>query len=254
MLIDDRDGLTTRLQAADPVRAETAALPDPEGPDGLRILTRARQRARRGRMRRLVVIPAVAAVVMGGATAGGVSLLRNDGHVADASGVECVEPLVDDGVRTHSPEVIKDPVEFCLGSWKAFYDFEPTGDVTACAPADDRELVRVYVGGREVCEAHGEIVYRGPTDEQRRLARFQDALDRELMRPYPEKPRLSEIGAMVEDLLADHDLTNWSVAYGPEDYPSINGWGCFGGGDGWSFCSAYDQPGRTVVIGIKSED
>ncbi len=253
MLTDDHDELTTRLRAADPVRAETAALPDPEGPAGLRILTRAHQRARRGRLRRLVVIPAVAAVVMGGATAGGVSLLRGDGHVADASGVECVEPLLDDGVRTHGLVVIKDPVAFCRDLWEAFYGFEPVGDVTACAPADGEGLVRVYVGGREVCETNGAIAYLGPTDEQHRLSAFERDLRYELLEPYPERPSFAEIEAMVEDLLTEYGLDRWSVK--PLNENAL-GTDCYGGDTvgptGWCFATTYDEPRRTLFIGTES--
>ena len=247
---DDHDELTTRLRAADPAR--TATLPDPEGPDGLRILTRARQSARRGRTRRLVVIPVMAAVVMGGATAGGVTLLRGDGHVEDSSGVQCVEPVFDDGVRTHSPEVINDPVEFCRRSWEASYDFEPPGEVTACAPADDEDLVRVYVGGPEVCEEHDEVLYLGPTDEQRRLSRFQRDLRYALLEPYPERPSFAEIATLVEEKLAEHDLARWSV----RPLEGRGGTTCYGGDTtgptGWCFALTYDYSGRTLLVGTES--
>jgi hypothetical protein len=207
---EDLDAL---LRDTDPVHTE--ALPDPDGPAALRIRTQARQRSRRGRMRRLVVIPTAAALALGGATAGAMTLF-GDGHTTDSMGVECVHPS---GARAelgglNAAEIV--PAEACREFWEGSAAGSVPGPLTECAPSDGRGGVRVYAGGPEVCEQQGEIPYAGPSDEQQRFALFRaEAHDRFDALDCPSRP---EALAVIDELLDEYELTRWTrTESGPED-------------------------------------
>jgi hypothetical protein len=234
--------LDALLCGADPVHSE--ALPDPDGPAALRIRTQARQRSRRSRMRRLVVIPTAAALALGGATAGAMTLF-GDGQTSDSMGVECVHPS---GARAqigglNAAEIV--PAEACREFWEGSAEGSVTGPLTECAPSDGQGRVRVYAGGPEVCEEQGEIPYAGPSDEQQRLALFRaevhdrlDALD------CPSRP---ETLAVIDELLDEYELTGWTrTESGPED-GRTEVWEFFGEGECFVGLSYVEQDREILV-------
>ncbi|TDC67931.1 hypothetical protein [Streptomyces hainanensis] len=210
------------LRGSDPVRDE--ALPDPEGPDGLRVLTGARRRAGRSRLRRLLVIPSAVAVTMGAATAG-VVLATGGGAVVDSTLVRCMAP--ESGYRivpeddplpymnTEFNAATDDLAEVCrwtlieAGSGDSLLADTP---VTPCV--DDAGLIIVRPGGTGVCAENDEVLYVGVTEEQQRLAEFRLALD-ETYRNVECFP-MAEFPAVVDRLRAEHDLSGWTVRLSDE--------------------------------------
>ncbi|UCM89255.1 hypothetical protein [Streptomyces marincola] len=204
------------LRNADPAR--DAALPDPEGPEALRIRTRAHLRSRQSKVRRLVVIPAATALVVGGATAGAMAVFGN-GEVSHIGTVECYSDSGLQGtVMSYNPTSYG-PERACgeMGDL-------PEGDqLTACAPVDGRGAIRVYEGGEEVCAEHDLVLYSGPTDEQLRLGDISNALYALEMDPHA-CPSLTETQALLRDVLDEHGLNDWRVVEGTaKDYPSGHG-------------------------------
>lgn len=219
MRIDSDEGFETLLRGADPVRTE--ALPDPEGPVAQRVRARAFQRSRRVRMRRLMVIPAVSALVVGGVTAGALAVL-GEGEVSNSQSIECIGDdglqgtVVANNVTSHGPE------ESCA----EMGDLPEADELTACAPRDGQGVVRVYEGGPEVCEEHGEVAYAGPTDEQRRLGEFRLALRERIGQVCPS---IEEAKAAINETLDAHQLTGWTITEGGfQEFPqftSMEGYG-----------------------------
>ncbi|WP_052849055.1 hypothetical protein [Streptomyces avicenniae] len=205
------------LRAADPANGATP--PDPEGPEALRILTRARRDARRGRLRRLVVLPAAVMLSMGTATAA-VVLVTDDSTVVDSTVIGCVapggglDPVEGDrydparGVYSEFNAVSSDPVDTCrtlLPSVGA----ELADDVQLTPCVDASGTVIVYPGAAGVCAEEGAAPYLGVTPEQRDLAAFRIALDASFRQDgcLP----MAELQGVVDELQARHGLSGWSA-------------------------------------------
>jgi hypothetical protein len=219
----------------------SCAAPTRYAPKLCRIRTRAHQRSRLGRMRRLVVIPAASALAVGGATAGALALM-GEGHASDSLSVRCVLPSADEFDITGANAVKDDPVELCRDLWN-YPDFEPGPDqLTACAPRDGQGVVRVYEGGPAVCEEHGEVPYAGPDDEQRRLALLRTEVAKYLDTPRCQ-PR-HELEATLQELLDEYQLAGWTVANADSGGEYV--WEPF-----WSGCGsvAYDEQHKKILLG-----
>ncbi|MDT0317874.1 hypothetical protein [Streptomyces millisiae] len=212
------EGLETVLRAADPVRDER--LPDPEGPAGLRLLTTARRRAGRSRLRRLVVIPTAVAVTVGAATAA-VVLATGEGAVTDSTLVRCVAP--EGGYR---PFADSEPLPYMNTDFNAATDdlaavcrdvlTDETGasvvadtQLTPCVNGEG--LIVVRPGPTAVCAENDEVRYVGVTEEQRRLAEFRLAVENSIGYGEGECLPMTELPALVDRLQAEHGLTGWTV-------------------------------------------
>ncbi|MFD5316885.1 hypothetical protein [Streptomyces sp. NPDC127098] len=208
----------TVLRAADPVRDER--LPDPEGPAGLRLLTTARRRAGRSRLRRLVVIPTAVAVTVGAATAA-VVLATGEGAVTDSTLVRCVAP---EGGFQALPELdplpyintdfnaaTDDPVEICRGLLTEASGESVLADIPVTPCVNDEGLIVVRPGATSVCAENDEVRYVGVTEEQRRLAEFRLAVENSIVFGEGECLPMTELPALVDRLQVEHGLTGWTV-------------------------------------------
>ncbi|GAB2910636.1 hypothetical protein [Streptomyces mayteni] len=206
------------LRGSDPAR--DAALPDPAGPDGLRILTGARRRAGRSRLRRLLVIPTAVAVTVGAATAA-VVLATGEGAVVDSTLVRCMAP---EGL-SYSPYPAYGRYDYTTTDFNPVTDdyslicasglYEEDGgepalvDVQLTACVNDEGQIVVRPGGTGVCAENDEVLYVGVTQEQRQLAEFRVALE-ETTRLGQCTP-MTELPALADRLQAEHDLSGWTV-------------------------------------------
>jgi hypothetical protein len=238
------DDLNRMLRDSDPIgKRGLVALADPDHPAARRVLAQAR-RLRRRRVRRIALVPVVA-VALAGATAATQAWIAGDGegHALDTTAVDCVQP---EGSSTHIGFDIRSetPIEACQRMWPEMFGEPAPSPLVACVDSSIQGSIKVYRGGPEECARHRADPYAGPTDEQLRFAEFRAALEArfagETCVPYPD------LQAAIMELLAEHDLTGWVT----EDYwnldgpvPPVSAQPCVG-------VSFYDEPDRTVVIGV----
>jgi hypothetical protein len=237
MLSDDE--LDRMLRGSDPVRGgRRLGLADPGGPAGLRVLTAVRRRVRRSRIGRMAVVPAVA-VALVGATAATQAWIAGDGegHALESIGVTCNHPSEPWDAGVHFDILSETPVEACERQWQEMFGTPAPSPLVACVDSVGHRI-EVYQGGPEQCARNRSDLYAGPTAEQLRLARFRADLEGrfagETCVPYPE------LRAAIVELLAERDLTGWTVEHVQTAEPASE--------ESCVQIGYYDEPNRTVVV------
>ncbi|MBC6458261.1 hypothetical protein [Actinomadura sp. HBU206391] len=206
MLSDEE--LERRMRHADPTRSTHLA--DSDGPMATRILAQARRRSQRRRVRLIVAVPLAALAVVSG-TAGTYAWVAGDGkgHALDSNTVDCENPARNGAGGIHFDAAQDDPVRACREAWPRFFGAPAPDRLTACVDSSPQGSIKVYPGGRDQCALHRAAPYAGPTDEQRRLARFRVELnDRFAHRGCTS---YSETRKLIKALLAEHRLTGWTL-------------------------------------------
>ncbi|KAB8171033.1 hypothetical protein FH609_000945 [Streptomyces sp. 3MP-14] len=236
---DDTERLETALRAADPLR-DRALADDPEGPLGLRVLTRARGRARHHRLRRAVLVPATALAVAG-ATAGAYAWTTDPGQPHSSWSVTCVVDGIEIEIGPSPAE--QDPVLTCgdywADSWVARPEVSPPpAELTACVDNAKDDPLRVYPGGAGTCEELGIEPYTGLSEEQLRLAELREELHQN---PDDCRSR-EEVAALADRLFDEHHLDGWTTrAVEADDAHAVSDSPC-------TMISTYDEVNRTVLL------
>ncbi|TDC27575.1 hypothetical protein E1265_01400 [Streptomyces sp. 8K308] len=191
--------LEQMFRSADPVAHRTLPDPPPFRP--------------RARFRRRFVIPVVAALAIGGATAAGTTWIVGDGegHSFDSTTVSCMAAHGrGDAVVGFNP-VTDDPLEQCAEAWEGMLDEPVPAELTACVGWNGSgDSVHVWPGsGPEVCVDHESDPWAGPTPEQLDFGQFR--LDLESRLPSGECLPRAEIEGLLSRLLAENQLEGWTV-------------------------------------------
>lgn len=176
----------------------------------------ATQRAgRRGRVRRRIVGAGIGGLCFVGGTVGVAAWLRSEPPTAPQIGVVCrAEPRVDADATVVEPKT--DPIAAC----RALMQTETDGaddNLVACVGAGG--AVEVFPGSDSTCAELG-LVLADPEPTPYNLATI-DLQERLVERINLEPCRpVSDVAALVKDILRDAGLEGWTVVVEPE---SVNG-------------------------------
>lgn len=203
------DDLARMVRAADPARA--ADLPDPDQAAAQRLLATAktpgRQPTRRPGRRQLIGACALIAVAT---TAASYQILFDwDGRAGDPNAVVCEAPDRQAGGQTPFVAGVDDPIQSCRRVWPEYFGTAAPTQLTACVDGSRQGSIKVYPGGRGVCETHDATPYRGPSAEQLRLVDFR----RELTALARAERCLSysQLRQATDRALARHRLDSWRI-------------------------------------------